>query len=344
MAKIKSIKNQVDLQQVSGGIVALKGDTGPQGIQGIRGVKGETGDVGPVGPKGDKGETGSQGIQGIQGIQGVVGAQGPAGIKGDKGDTGSTGATGLTGLKGDKGDTGDVGPAGPKGDKGDTGATGAQGIQGVRGLTGLKGDTGDQGPAGPAGGADISLDTTPELGGTLDTKNFFIKNSSGTKNVAFGTNGFAWIQENGNLNAQTITGAHFESLNAATFGGMTLGRIVFYQGIHNTTDGWENAGFFYCEKQATVGGVSRGSAAFNIIIRGSCPEEATNATFQVLLSIKNAGTVYTGTVSTQTQVLDNPAWSIRAITGTANGRNGVWLQVKGSQVHTTEWNGAVTEI
>lgn len=67
------------------------------------------------------------------------------------------------------------GMRGPKGEPGDTGAPGEQGPPGE------KGDKGD------TGGTDISLDTSPELGGALDVKSFHIGSSTGAINIKPGS-------------------------------------------------------------------------------------------------------------------------------------------------------------
>ena len=73
------------------------------------------------------------------------------GAQGSTGPTGAQGATGATGSQGATGTTGPTGPTGPTGSQGATGSTGAQGA------------------AGSNGGTDIVNDTSPQLGGDLDT-------------------------------------------------------------------------------------------------------------------------------------------------------------------------------
>ena len=94
---------------------------------------------------------------------------GPTGATGPSGAAGSVGATGPTGV-------GTTGATGPTGQTGPTGAsyTGATGPTGQTGPTGV-GTTGATGPAGatgPTGPSDISVDTTPQLGGDLDLNGF----------------------------------------------------------------------------------------------------------------------------------------------------------------------------
>jgi len=74
MATIKRRTNEVNLEQLQGGVVAIPG---PQG---------------PVGPKGETGETGPAGEQGETGPQGIPGSTGPTGPKGEKGDKGEPGS------------------------------------------------------------------------------------------------------------------------------------------------------------------------------------------------------------------------------------------------------------
>ncbi len=89
---------------------------------------------------------------------------------GPTGMTGETGATGMTGLTGLTGETGATGLTGK------TGATGLTGLTGETGATGSSGLTGETGATGQTGGNDISLDTTPTLGGDLDGGAFNITN------------------------------------------------------------------------------------------------------------------------------------------------------------------------
>ena len=92
---------------------------------------------------------------------------------GDKGDTGAQGAAGAQGA------TGSTGAQGATGSGGSTGPTGAQGATGSGGSTGPSGATGAQ---GANGGTDIVNDSSPQLGGNLDTnsKNIVFGDSSGT--------------------------------------------------------------------------------------------------------------------------------------------------------------------
>lgn len=113
--------------------------------------------VGPTGPTGATGEIGPQGIQGIQGIPGETG---PQGIQGETGATGATGATG---------------------DKGDTGAGVAAG--GTAGQILTKVDTTNYNTvwadAPVTGLQNVVEDTTPQLGGNLDTNGKSIFASTG---------------------------------------------------------------------------------------------------------------------------------------------------------------------
>ena len=136
--------------------VAVAGATGPAGATGATGATGAASTVaGPTGPTGPTGLTGSAGTNGTNG---EAGATGPTGAAGGVGPTGLTGNTGATGSQGTIGNTGGIGPDGPTGPTGATGATGATGPTGATGAT------------GPAGGGDVVDDTTPQLGGALDTQ------------------------------------------------------------------------------------------------------------------------------------------------------------------------------
>ena len=164
-------------------------------------------DIGPiVGPQGDQGPEGQTGSTGPQGIQGISGNEGPQGPQGTKGDTGDQGPQGV------KGDTGDQGPQGPQGVKGDTGDQGLQGIPGNNG-NGIVSATNngdgtftlnfDDGTTftsddltGPL--ANVVEDTTPQLGGDLDTNGNNI-NFGGTDAAQFGNDGnLLKIFHNGN--------------------------------------------------------------------------------------------------------------------------------------------------
>ena len=120
---------------------------------------------------------GAQGAQGHQGATGNTGATGPTGAQGATGSGGSTGAQGATGSTGPTGNTGAqgaTGSGGSTGAQGATGATGAQGATAAQGAQGATGSTGAQGAAGSNGGTDIVNDTSPQLGGDLDTNSHHI--------------------------------------------------------------------------------------------------------------------------------------------------------------------------
>ena len=63
---------------------------------------------------------------------------------------------------------------GAQGSTGPTGAQGATAAAGAQGATGSGGSTGAQGAAGSNGGTDIVNDTSPQLGGDLDTNSYEI--------------------------------------------------------------------------------------------------------------------------------------------------------------------------
>ena len=90
------------------------------------------------------------------------------------GAQGATGSTGAQGATGPTGSTGAQGATGPTGAQGATAAQGAQGAAGAQGATGGGGSTGAQGAAGSNGGTDIVNDTSPQLGGDLDTNSHHI--------------------------------------------------------------------------------------------------------------------------------------------------------------------------
>ncbi len=204
------------------GIQGISGNEGPQGSQGLKGDKGDTGDQGPQGEIGPVGPTGPQGLQGATGPQGLKGDKGDTGDQGPQGEIGPVGPTGPQGLQGA------TGPQGLKGDKGDTGDQGPQGEIGPAGPTGpqgLKGDTGNEGPQGNPGNngngivsatnngdgtftlnfddgttftsddltgplANVVEDTTPQLGGDLDTNG---------NNINFGDTDAAQFGNDANL-------------------------------------------------------------------------------------------------------------------------------------------------
>jgi hypothetical protein len=107
------------------------------------------------GIKGDKGDTGDQGAQGIQGIQGETGAQGTQGIQGIPGNDGQDGADGL-GV-----------PTG--------GASG----QVLAKASNADNDTEWVNAASGTGSGELIDDTSPQLGGNLDTLGRSITTSTG---------------------------------------------------------------------------------------------------------------------------------------------------------------------
>jgi hypothetical protein len=119
------------------------------------------------------GSQGTQGIQGLTGTQGTDGTQGTQGVTG-AGTQGATGAQGITGAQGVQGVTG----AGTQGTQGTTG-TGTQGTTGAQGVQGI------QGPS--SGGLSAVVDdTSPQLGGDLESNSFDIKMAD-NGNVFFGS-------------------------------------------------------------------------------------------------------------------------------------------------------------
>ena len=175
------------------GIQGISGNQGPQGIQGIQGekgdpgeqgIKGEKGDPGEQGIQGEKGDPGEQGIQGIQGIQGEKGDPGEQGIQGEKGDPGEQGIQGIQGVQGDKGDPGEQGIQGATGNDGNGIVSATNNGDGTFTLNfddGTTFTTDDL--TGPL--ANVVEDTTPQLGGDLDTNGNNI-NFGGTDAAQFG--------------------------------------------------------------------------------------------------------------------------------------------------------------
>lgn len=186
---------------------------GPQGEQGLQGPTGATGATGPAGPQGEVGPMGPAGPKGDKGDQGGLGPQGPTGPAGADGADGVGVSTATVDVNGDlvltKTDTTTVnagsviGPAGPEGPQG------PQGLQGDVGPEGPQGPAGAEGQGVPMGGTagqvlakidgtdfntqwvnpttgggitTVVEDTTPQLGGTLDTNTQMIK---GSPNVTF---------------------------------------------------------------------------------------------------------------------------------------------------------------
>lgn len=135
----------IEVLEVTQGVVPVKGDKGDPGEPG---QPGQPGEPGPQGERGEKGEPGERGLPGADGRDGVDGAAGP------KGSDGQDGAPGATGAKGDTGERGLPGPAGANGVDGAIGAAGRDGVDGADGqdgAPGAKGDPGERGPPGPAG-------------------------------------------------------------------------------------------------------------------------------------------------------------------------------------------------
>jgi hypothetical protein len=144
------------------------GYTGSVGISGSMGYTGSAGSAGSTGPQGNIGFTGSAGSASAQGDTGYTGSAGSNGPQGNVGYTGSTGA-GYTGSAGATGPQGNIGYTGSTG-AGYTGSAGDAGPQGVMGYTGSVGSIGFTGSAGSAGSglSNVSEDTSPQLGGSLD--------------------------------------------------------------------------------------------------------------------------------------------------------------------------------
>ena len=108
-------------------------------------------DIGPiVGPQGDQGPEGQTGSTGPQGIQGISGNEGPQGPQGVKGDTGDEGPQGIPGTDGNG-----IVSATNNGD-------GTFTLNFDDGTTFTTDDL-----SGPL--ANVVEDTTPQLGGDLDT-------------------------------------------------------------------------------------------------------------------------------------------------------------------------------
>ncbi len=238
------------------------GDQGIQGIQGIAGTNGQdgvNGVQGIQGIQGSTGDTGSNGLQGLQGVQGDTGTNGTDGVNGATGDTGSQGIqggigdTGAQGIQGIQGDTGAQGIQGIQGETGDTGNTGLQGDTGTQGIAGDDVDhitrtTGDgsegttdvytmyqdageteslgtfdvyQGADG-GGLTDIVNDTTPQLGGNLDSNGKTLNRSSyrqiNDASIGGGTHYFNY--NNGDMQQLTFTND-----SAIAFSGFVSGQV-----------------------------------------------------------------------------------------------------------------------
>jgi hypothetical protein len=187
------------------GNVGATGATGPQRIQGNVGA---TGPQGEQGIQGNIGATGATGPQGIQGNVGATGATGPQGIQGNVGATGATGANGANGTDGVSVTTanvtagnllitlsnttvinaGTVTGGGGASNYGDSNVaaylptyTGniANVRLGVSGVLTFADGTTQTTAGGGSGIANVSVDTTPRLGGNLDPNGFSI-----TANIA----------------------------------------------------------------------------------------------------------------------------------------------------------------
>ena len=163
----------------SAGNIGYTGSQGPIGLTGYTGSQGISGTAGPTGYTGSKGDTG---LQGIIGYTGSAGSQGLQGVIGYTGSAGSQGSIGYTGSQGDTGLQGEQGP------QGYTGSAGIDGLPGVQGPQGLIGPIGYTGSAGSGGIADISQDTTPQLGGDLNVSDFAIVSES-NKSIVISPNG-----------------------------------------------------------------------------------------------------------------------------------------------------------
>ncbi len=150
-------------------------------------------DIGPiVGPQGD------------QGPQGQTGSTGPQGQQGTAGNDGATGPQGPPGADGVDGQDGATGPQGPPGADGADGVVGATGLDGADGDSAYEiwlslGNTGNQQDfinslTGPLG--NVVEDTTPQLGGDLDTNGNNI-NFDDTYKAQFGNDADLNIFHNG---------------------------------------------------------------------------------------------------------------------------------------------------
>ena len=150
------------------GTQGVTGFTGVQGWIGTQGAQGYTGTQGSsiAGAQGVTGHTGVQGTTGYQGAQGLLGFPGPTGFTGAQGFTGSQGFYGSTGIQGFTGSTGMQGDTGSTGSQGSTGSTGATGHIGSQGSTGSQGTQGFTGSTGHTGGNQGLMGPTGAQGAT----------------------------------------------------------------------------------------------------------------------------------------------------------------------------------
>lgn len=310
-------------------LVLMTEDAGPTGPAGPQGPKGEAGSQGIPGTIGPKGETGERGLQGEQGIPGQQGIQGVPGLKGDRGETGEQGAQGIQGIPGEQGEQGNTGPAGERGEKGDTG---------LQGPIGPKGETGPQGLQGPKGDTGAVSYQLPQ---DLDTNNFSIKNTKGSKKVIFGSVGLIALGDNGKIEASDMEVGNMTSRNAATLGGTKIGRIVYANGV-----GTQRPGFFLVANTVNANGHLYGSSTFNVFLKGFCPVEGKFATFELTISVNMVdGNYEQSRMTKQITARSDTTWDVQLVTGNNGlGQPGVFIEATGSAANATEWTGACLEM
>jgi len=151
--------------------ITISGSAGGGGTSGTSGSSGTSGADGTSGSSGTSGEAGTSGSSGTSGADGTSGSSGTSGVQGDAGTSGSSGTSGIDGTSGSSGTSGVQGDAGTSGS---SGTSGIDGTSGTSGAAGTSGSSGSSGTSGVGGISNIVEDTTPQLGGDLDTNDYSI--------------------------------------------------------------------------------------------------------------------------------------------------------------------------
>ena len=276
---------------------------------------------------------------------------------GAQGGTGSTGAQGAAGAQGDNAglDISTGAPSSP--DAGDlwfdsdsgvlaayyndgnssqwvevsTGPIGAQGATGSTGAQGATGSTGAQGAAGSNGGTDIVNDTSPQLGGLLESNGSNIKMAD-SDIIVIGTGNDLQISHSSNISR----------LRGATTNDIHIESAANFKVRHQDTDGSNAEDMLICTGDGSVELYHNNSKKFETLSSGAKVTGFLNVTTGIHIPDggNNDNSISLGSNNDLRIYHNGTASFIRNITGGLNLEDtGGYFRVKSDDIKLESANG-----